>query len=895
MTFPTTRLRLKVELALGADVTRPDRWEWTDVSSRILDQGLTIHRGRSNESGGLEPSTVTVELDNLDGALAPGNGASPYYPNVRRGTPLRVTVEGATPALLIPGGSTVTAPLAWASTPDHASLDITGDIDIRARIEPDAWSNGVTWNLSQLDMNPPQRIVGKWGVTDSTSNLSWILDVSGAGWPTLEWTTGGTFGTYWQSSVTNLWAASGPLWVGVTLDVNNGAGGFTARYYATEAVTPSTDITTWRLIGTHTSDVFGTTSIYSSAAPLWVGLRPGGIPGFRGRIHAVEIRNGINGTVVANPYFSAQTPGTTSFNDSTGKTWTLGGVASISTQITRFAGYVDAIDLTWPYGDHNSAGGTARPSESRVIITASDIVRRLGQGAKPLRSTLYRQVTSTRWSPLVLAYWPFEDPQGAVQASSGFAGQAPLTLAGLDMGSDSTLSSSGSLARIAAGVTASWSAAIPLKPIDGGGFRGDGYWAVSWVTRIPTFATDPARTELLTIIADGTANRWAFAVSDSVGYLDVYDPNGALIYSNTVGFDSAALVDKWLLWSLRVDAGGGIAWSWRWILLETGDQGVQTGTIPGQSLGVPTRIDTVTVGPPNGMSYGQLIVSEFSTPTSWLAGADSAWVGESTAHRIWRLNQETGIPVEIIGDPDAALTASGSLRGSLSWSEPLGPQTQETFLGILNAAAAVDLGVLYSRRTGAGLAYRTRRHIEDRAAVTALTLNAHAYQVSWVDPKLDDQRLRNSVTVSATDGDEATVTDSASVAAESLYEELVRLNTVGGVPIQDTILLVEPGLAQAQRDQNLQQAGWRVGLGTATDMRWPSVTIDLSLAPSLIPTMHTLDVGDRASLISLPVQVPTEAVELMIEAIDDLISPTNWIVRLTCSPGAPWLLGRMAT
>jgi hypothetical protein len=895
MTFPATRLGLKVELALGADVTRPDLWEWTDVSGRILDQGLSIHRGRSNESGALEPSTVTVELDNRDGALTPGNGASPYYPNIRRGTPLRVSVEGGTPALLIPGGSTVTAPLAWASTPDHASLDITGDIDIRARIEPDAWSNGVTWNLTQLDKTPPQRVVGKWGVTDNTANLSWILDLLGAGWPSLEWTSGGTFGTYASSTVNNLWAASGPLWIGVTLDVNNGAGGFTARYYATEAVTPGTDITTWRLIGTHTSDVFGTTSIYSGAAPLYVGLRPGGVPGYRGRIHAVEVRNGINGTVVANPYFSAQTPGATSFNDGTGKTWTLGGVASISTQTTRFAGYIDAVDLAWPYGDHNARGGTTYPSESRVRITASDITRRLGQGAKALRSPLYRYLTSVRWSPVVIAYWPFEDPQGATQVSSGLTGGPPLTVIGLDLGADSTLRPSGSLAKIGANTTASWTGDIPLKPIAGGGYRGDGHWVVECMVRIPTFTAEPGRTELVNITAQGSCARWVLAVSDANVHLDVYDSLGTSLHSSTVAFDSAAQTDRWVQWRLQATSSGGVTWAWTYQILDTGATGTSSDAIAGQGLGLPARIETTTTAPANGMSFGHLLVTELVQTPDWMNGTNVAWVGESAAHRIFRLGMEDGVPIEIIGDPDVFLDTAGAIQGGLSWSEPVGPQTRDTFLGLLTAAAAVDDGILYSRRTGAGLAYRTRRHIEDRAATPALTLNATSNHVTWVDPKLDDQRLRNSVTVSATDGDEATVTDTASVATEALYQELVELNTVGGVPIQDSILVAVPGLASAQWGQNLQQAGWRVALGTSTDMRWPTITVDLSIAPTLIPTVHALELGDRVSLTGLPVQVPTDVVEGIVEAIDEHLSPTAWLVQLTCAPGGPWLVGRLAT
>jgi len=48
-----------------------------------------------------------------------------------------------------------------------------------------------------------------------------------------------------------------------------------------------------------------------------------------GNVDAIRVRNGIAGTAVADPDFTAQTHGATSFNDSTGKTWTIHGDAKL--------------------------------------------------------------------------------------------------------------------------------------------------------------------------------------------------------------------------------------------------------------------------------------------------------------------------------------------------------------------------------------------------------------------------------------------------------------------------------------------------------------------------------------------------------------------------------------
>jgi hypothetical protein len=703
----------------------------------------------------------------------------------------------------------------------------------------------------------------------------------------LEWTTGGSAATETMIAPLNspTYAATGPLWVGFTLDVNDGGGNNVVRFYSSSATTPPADITTWDLLLTSTQ--VGTTSIYSGAGPLYVGLRAGGIPGFRGRYHALQVRNGINGTLVANPVFSAQTPGITSFVDSTGKTWTLGGVASISTMAPRFTGYIDEIDLLWPYGDNAARTPTTHPSESRVLITASDIVRRLGQGAKALRSTFYREAASIRRADVVLGYWPMEDDQGAVLISGGLEKSQPLHTINVDLGSDSTLPSSGPLPRIQANTAAYIWGDIAPDPIG----RGAGRWAVDWVVNIPTFPTDPVLTEIMALVTSGTASRWVLALSSTTARLDVYDPAGVLLATDTVGFDAAGAAGRWMLWHLEATDAGGISWLWSWITLTGAAGATRQGTInTAGDIGYPARIDIGTTSPADGMSLGHIIVTEGSLQFGWLAGTDTAWVGESAAHRLFRLASEVGVPVEVVGDPKVFLDASGTIRGGTQ-SQAMGPQARDTFLALLAEAAAVDQGALFSRPSAPGLVYRLRSTIQGQS-ISALTLDARLNQITLpLLPRLDDQRFRNSVTVASSAGSEATYTDTASVAAEGRYEVRTELNGVGGVAIQDVILQNQPGLSAAQVQQNLHQAAWRTALGTWPGMRWPTVTIDLATAPTLIPAAHGLDIGDRVTLTGLPVQYPNETVELIVEAIGDQLSPTGWVMTLTCAPGDPWLVG----
>lgn len=85
---------VKVEIAFDSGFTTPeDSRTWTDVSDRIEGQdSIDITRGRGDERSEIDASTMTVTLDNKDGAFTPGNASSPYYPNVKKGRPIRLTV-----------------------------------------------------------------------------------------------------------------------------------------------------------------------------------------------------------------------------------------------------------------------------------------------------------------------------------------------------------------------------------------------------------------------------------------------------------------------------------------------------------------------------------------------------------------------------------------------------------------------------------------------------------------------------------------------------------------------------------------------------------------------------------------------------------------------------------
>lgn len=218
-------------------------------------------------------------------------------------------------ALNLPGGSGN-----YASSPDHASLDVTGNIDIRARIAPTDWTPSAD-----------RCIVSKSNTTGNQRSYQLILQTPGN--LRFTWSTDGTSAgaTNADSTVATGFTDGTPHWVRVTLATATG----TITFYTSE------DGSHWTQLGAQV--VTAATSIFASTATANIGARSAGTADvFVGRIFSAQIRNGIDGTIVADPRFDQQAPGDNAFDDSTGKTWTVNGTAAITSGVDFTAVEQDA-------------------------------------------------------------------------------------------------------------------------------------------------------------------------------------------------------------------------------------------------------------------------------------------------------------------------------------------------------------------------------------------------------------------------------------------------------------------------------------------------------------------------------------------------------------------------
>lgn len=204
------------------------------------------------------------------------------------------------PVLYLPGTSGN-----YVSTPDHADLDITGDLDLRVRVAPDDWTPSANSTL-----------ISKWG---TSGEFSYNFDLKTTGELRLSWSTDGTAASS-ESSTAATGATDGAVkWVRVTLDVDNGAGAYEVKFYTSD------DGETWTQLG---STVTGgaTTSINAGTLQLALGAQSTDVNRLVGKFYRGQVYDGIGGTLAAD--FRGDLGNVSPrFRDSTGKVWTINGSA----------------------------------------------------------------------------------------------------------------------------------------------------------------------------------------------------------------------------------------------------------------------------------------------------------------------------------------------------------------------------------------------------------------------------------------------------------------------------------------------------------------------------------------------------------------------------------------
>jgi hypothetical protein len=192
----------------------------------------------------------------------------------------------------------------YASTPDSAAVSITGDIDLRLKMEAADWTPTVANYLISKAVTSGQ--------------YAYNFGLGAAGTIFIRVSTDGTTFITGTSTVATGFVDGTTNWVRVTRAAGTGA----INFYT------SADGIAWAALGAPVAAAAG--SMYDGTDALAVGAHPNGLAPLDGKIYYAEIRDGIAGTVVAVFDANDGTSGSTSVTSSaTGEVWTIHGLATL--------------------------------------------------------------------------------------------------------------------------------------------------------------------------------------------------------------------------------------------------------------------------------------------------------------------------------------------------------------------------------------------------------------------------------------------------------------------------------------------------------------------------------------------------------------------------------------
>jgi hypothetical protein len=522
---------------------------------------------------------------------------------------------------------------------------------------------------------------------------------------------------------------------------------------------------------------------------------------------------------------------------------------------TRFVGEVASWPQRW-----DTTG-----EDVWVPIEAGGVTRRLGQGASPLKSVLYRALTTLTTPPK--GYWPMEDGSSATEFASGLpGGEAASGAAAATLATFSGFKASAPLPEMQA-------ARVGCNV---GAYSHTGEHQTRFLLRVPSGGVAAETSVVRIYTATGQAAWWELRVkADGALILRAVNSEGAdLFNSGPMGFD---VNNKHLRVSVELeDAGAGVT-DWNVLTLQVGAAtGLSlSGSTAAGVLGAVRRVGVNSEGGLGATAFGHLSVQDTITSLYDLHEELNAYTGETAGDRISRLLSEEGIPQSVIG--------------TLAESTALGPQLPRTLLDLLHEAADADGGILYDPGWFLGLVYRTRGHLYAQAA--ALELDYAAGHLSAIEPVDDDQATRNDITVTREGG--------GSARAELTEGALSTAAPPDGVGRYDEEVTIS-----VERDEDLaHQASWRLHMGTVDEARYPVLGVNLGAEvfmddEALSTSARLLDVGGKVTVANPPAWLPPEAINQLALGYTETIRPPSgvpyrhpWTIDINCAPASPYDVG----
>lgn len=724
-------------------------------------------------------------------------------------------------------------------------MELPGDSTSTTAAAPDSAGLSITGDIEiivdvDFDSWAPadtqvHRLFQKW---DAGSNQrSWVAEVDSNGHLLWWWSTNGT-NENTSTSTIPLPFVTGRHSIKITHDVNNGAAGNDVAFYYADSYSG-----TYVQLG-DTVTTAGTTSIFDSTSSVHVWSGSTSDPA---RYFRATVKQGIAGTIRGDANFTTATAGATSFSDGT-NTWTLGGGLTIQDRDWRYHGAISAWPTRWDKSN----------TDRYVPFVADGVLRRLLKG-DPVQSTIYRAMTTLATAPV--AYWPMEDGVDATEFASATGGPA-MTVTGGDPEFASYDGFNGSNPLPTLDTTTILRGTVPRHTATGEA-------QARALVRFPAAGVNSSNTEIMSVNFTGSTNHWQIRYETLAGgSLSIYafsDSGSTLLSSTNWGF---VVDEKEVLLSLELTQDGSdIDWAVATWEVDSNTSGlVASGTLASNTFGRSTRVEFNTNGGADDLVVGHCVVQ--SEVTGLFARGDEirAWVGETAANRVQRLCEENGVTVRI--------------EGNAADSPQMGPQLPEKLVDLLRDAAEVDGGNLFEARDFLGLRMRPRSAIWAQQARVAADCDTSG--ITDLLPVEDDRLIWNDVTVTRTRGSSARVQREDGPLA------------VDG-PVGRNAVNFDLNLRNDA--QLLEEAWWRLHLGTYEGVRFPDVTFEFGNEAiwgdaTLWAALSDLDCGDRFLITDPPEEnLPPDDIDLIVEGFTETLHNKVRTLTINTSPGEPWHVG----
>lgn len=523
---------------------------------------------------------------------------------------------------------------------------------------------------------------------------------------------------------------------------------------------------------------------------------------------------------------------------------------------TRFWGEVPSWPQRW------DTTGT----DVWVPIEAAGIMRRLGQGATPLKSPMYREITSVVNDPYRVAYWPGEDGGSTTtQVASGHSGGTPMAARGaVTFAADTSFPGSEPLLTLAAGASLTGTVG-PHTATGTIAYRGAFVFPQAGLT-------NGTRVLQIEQSGGGTITRWVI-IYGTGGALTLQgrDSSDAVVQdSGPIGF---AVDGRRLLLGMQVaQNGANIDWGMFTRHIDAAGEVVEGGTdasFTTATVGMARQLTVAPTGGLAGVATGHHAIGTSLSLAITLQNALIGYAGETDVERIQRLCDEEDVSVSIVGDATV--------------SAKVGAQRVETLLNLLFDAADAGQGILYEPRNAFGLAYRTQAGLYNQTGLELSYPGSHLSEVP--EPVDDDQALRNYIIAARFDG--------SSALAVQTNGPLSTQDPPDGVGRYDETVTVN-----VQTDQQLPNvAGWRLHVGTWDEARFPLVAVNLARSVfitdwALTAAALAVDIGGMLSIADPPSWLPPDTISLLaqgtVETITNRRESREWTLRWNASPAGPY-------